>query len=192
MGYRDRLPQLDRGMFLTDGGLETCLNFYDGLRAAGLRGLPPRGGRGGQGGARSSRRSRALCGSARPAAPAHLGAGAGGAGPARLPESRTEGRIILGVGVDSRTPGPEGTSQGVGVARACQLPRRRRQLEALSESSGPASASSLGSGVASSVSGSRLLRAHRPRCRPSRNRQPGHSAQARKRPRHPEGNKVAA
>lgn len=29
--YRDRLPQLDGGMFLTDGGIETTLIFHDGL-----------------------------------------------------------------------------------------------------------------------------------------------------------------
>jgi hypothetical protein len=190
MGYRDHLPQLDRGMFLTDGGLETCLNFYDGLRAAGLRGLPPRGGRGGQGDARSSRRSRAnasmkshaeldeaaeldagdpddlaarsvalgdrlpslnvlggccgpttgmppsaarpaaraLCGSARPARASAPGRGCWRRRPSTATGVTHRGSNNLGVGVDSRTPGPQGTSQGVGVARACQLPRRRRQL----------------------------------------------------------------
>ena len=29
--YRDHLPQLDGGMFLTDGGIETTLIFHDGL-----------------------------------------------------------------------------------------------------------------------------------------------------------------
>ena len=29
-----RLPQLDGGLFLTDGGIETDLIFHDGLRAA--------------------------------------------------------------------------------------------------------------------------------------------------------------
>jgi S-methylmethionine-dependent homocysteine/selenocysteine methylase len=29
--YRDRLPQLDGGLFLTDGGIETTLIFHDGL-----------------------------------------------------------------------------------------------------------------------------------------------------------------
>jgi len=29
--YRDRLPQLDGGLFLTDGGLETVLVFQEGL-----------------------------------------------------------------------------------------------------------------------------------------------------------------
>ena len=29
--YRDRLPQLDGGLFLTDGGLETTLLFHDGF-----------------------------------------------------------------------------------------------------------------------------------------------------------------
>ena len=28
--YRDRLPQLDGGLFLTDGGLETTLIFHEG------------------------------------------------------------------------------------------------------------------------------------------------------------------
>jgi hypothetical protein len=28
--YRERLPQLDGGLFLTDGGLETTLVFHDG------------------------------------------------------------------------------------------------------------------------------------------------------------------
>ena len=31
MGYRDHLPQLDGGFFLTDGGIETSLIFHDGL-----------------------------------------------------------------------------------------------------------------------------------------------------------------
>ncbi len=31
MGYRDHLPQLDGGFFLTDGGLETSLIFHDGV-----------------------------------------------------------------------------------------------------------------------------------------------------------------
>src|SRR3954469_2249011 len=31
MGYRDRLPQLDGGLFLTDGGIETVLIFHEGL-----------------------------------------------------------------------------------------------------------------------------------------------------------------
>ncbi len=29
--YRDRLPQLDGGLFLTDGGIETTLIFHHGL-----------------------------------------------------------------------------------------------------------------------------------------------------------------
>ena len=29
--YRERLPQLDGGVFLTDGGIETTLIFHDGL-----------------------------------------------------------------------------------------------------------------------------------------------------------------
>ncbi len=29
--YRSRLPQLDGGLFLTDGGLETCLIFHNGI-----------------------------------------------------------------------------------------------------------------------------------------------------------------
>ena len=29
--YRSRLPQLDGGLFLTDGGIETTLIFHDGL-----------------------------------------------------------------------------------------------------------------------------------------------------------------
>ncbi len=29
--YRDRLPQLSGGLFLTDGGLETTLIFHDGF-----------------------------------------------------------------------------------------------------------------------------------------------------------------
>ena len=28
--YRDQLPQLDGGLFLTDGGLETTLIFHEG------------------------------------------------------------------------------------------------------------------------------------------------------------------
>ena len=31
MGHRDRLPQLDGGLFLTDGGIETTLIFHEGL-----------------------------------------------------------------------------------------------------------------------------------------------------------------
>jgi S-methylmethionine-dependent homocysteine/selenocysteine methylase len=31
MGYRNRLPQLDGGLFLTDGGIETVLIFHEGL-----------------------------------------------------------------------------------------------------------------------------------------------------------------
>jgi S-methylmethionine-dependent homocysteine/selenocysteine methylase len=31
MTYRDRLPQLDGTVFLTDGGLETVLVFHEGL-----------------------------------------------------------------------------------------------------------------------------------------------------------------
>ena len=31
MGYRERLPQLDGDLFLTDGGIETSLIFHDGL-----------------------------------------------------------------------------------------------------------------------------------------------------------------
>lgn len=31
MGHRDHLPQLDGGTFLTDGGLETCLIFDEGI-----------------------------------------------------------------------------------------------------------------------------------------------------------------
>ena len=29
--YRDALPQLNRSLFLTDGGIETTLIFHDGL-----------------------------------------------------------------------------------------------------------------------------------------------------------------
>ena len=29
--YRERLPQLDGGLFLTDGGIETTLIFHHGL-----------------------------------------------------------------------------------------------------------------------------------------------------------------
>jgi S-methylmethionine-dependent homocysteine/selenocysteine methylase len=29
--YRDHIPQLDGGIFLTDGGLETTLIFHDGF-----------------------------------------------------------------------------------------------------------------------------------------------------------------
>jgi S-methylmethionine-dependent homocysteine/selenocysteine methylase len=31
MGYRDRLPQLDGGLFMTDGGMETTLIFHEGI-----------------------------------------------------------------------------------------------------------------------------------------------------------------
>src|SRR5215218_860480 len=31
MSYRERLPQLDDGLFLTDGGIETVLIFHEGL-----------------------------------------------------------------------------------------------------------------------------------------------------------------
>src|SRR4051812_41080218 len=31
MKYRDRLPQLDDDLFLTDGGIETVLIFHEGL-----------------------------------------------------------------------------------------------------------------------------------------------------------------
>ena len=31
MSYRDHLPQLDGGLFLTDGGIETVLIFHEGL-----------------------------------------------------------------------------------------------------------------------------------------------------------------
>ena len=31
MKYRDRLPQLDSDLFLTDGGIETVLIFHEGL-----------------------------------------------------------------------------------------------------------------------------------------------------------------
>lgn len=31
MSYRDHLPQLDGGVFLTDGGLETTLIFHEGV-----------------------------------------------------------------------------------------------------------------------------------------------------------------
>ena len=31
MGHRDHLPQLDGGLFVTDGGLETTLVFHDGI-----------------------------------------------------------------------------------------------------------------------------------------------------------------
>ena len=31
MSYRDRLPQMDGGLFLTDGGIETVLIFHEGL-----------------------------------------------------------------------------------------------------------------------------------------------------------------
>ena len=31
MSHRDHLPQLDGGLFLTDGGIETTLIFHDGI-----------------------------------------------------------------------------------------------------------------------------------------------------------------
>ena len=31
MSYRDHLPQLEGGLFLTDGGIETVLIFHEGL-----------------------------------------------------------------------------------------------------------------------------------------------------------------
>jgi hypothetical protein len=31
MAYREHLPQLDGGLFLTDGGIETVLIFHEGL-----------------------------------------------------------------------------------------------------------------------------------------------------------------
>jgi hypothetical protein len=31
MTYREHLPQLDGGLFLTDGGIETVLIFHEGL-----------------------------------------------------------------------------------------------------------------------------------------------------------------
>jgi hypothetical protein len=31
MSYRNHLPQLDGGLFLTDGGIETTLIFHEGL-----------------------------------------------------------------------------------------------------------------------------------------------------------------
>ena len=31
MTYRDHLPQLDGGLFVTDGGIETTLIFHDGF-----------------------------------------------------------------------------------------------------------------------------------------------------------------
>ena len=39
MSYRNHLPQLDGGLFLTDGGIETTLIFHEGLdrRDAGHR-----------------------------------------------------------------------------------------------------------------------------------------------------------
>ena len=43
--YRRRLPQLDGGLFLTDGGLETTLIFHRGPRASRLRRLRPAEGR---------------------------------------------------------------------------------------------------------------------------------------------------
>ena len=40
MSYRDRLPQLDGGMFLTDGGLETVLVFEEGLDLRAFASFP--------------------------------------------------------------------------------------------------------------------------------------------------------
>ena len=40
MSYRDRLPQLDGGMFLTDGGLETVLVFEEGLDLPAFASFP--------------------------------------------------------------------------------------------------------------------------------------------------------
>jgi homocysteine S-methyltransferase len=38
--YRDRLPQLDGGLFLTDGGLETVLVFHEGLELPAFAAFP--------------------------------------------------------------------------------------------------------------------------------------------------------
>jgi len=40
MTYRDRLPQLDGGLFLTDGGLETVLVFHEGLELPAFAAFP--------------------------------------------------------------------------------------------------------------------------------------------------------
>jgi hypothetical protein len=34
--YRNKLPQLNGGIFLTDGGLETTLVFHDGIELPGF------------------------------------------------------------------------------------------------------------------------------------------------------------
>ena len=39
--YRDRLPQLDADLFLTDGGIETTLDLRRRPRSARLRRLHP-------------------------------------------------------------------------------------------------------------------------------------------------------
>ena len=43
--YRERLPQLDGGLFLTDGGIETTLIFHHGLELPALRRVRPAQGR---------------------------------------------------------------------------------------------------------------------------------------------------
>ena len=40
MRYRDHLPQLDGGLFLTDGGIETTLIFHDGLELPAFAAFP--------------------------------------------------------------------------------------------------------------------------------------------------------
>jgi S-methylmethionine-dependent homocysteine/selenocysteine methylase len=40
MSYRDHLPQLDDGLFLTDGGIETTLIFHDGLELPEFAAFP--------------------------------------------------------------------------------------------------------------------------------------------------------
>lgn len=40
MTYRDHLPQLDGGLFLTDGGLETTLIFHDGIDLPAFAAFP--------------------------------------------------------------------------------------------------------------------------------------------------------
>ena len=51
MGHRDDLPQLDGGLFLTDGGIETTLIFHQGLDLPAVRRVRPARGRGRDGGA---------------------------------------------------------------------------------------------------------------------------------------------
>jgi hypothetical protein len=38
--YRERLPQLDGGLFVTDGGIETTLIFHHGLELPAFAGDP--------------------------------------------------------------------------------------------------------------------------------------------------------